>query len=236
MGSSASKVGALNGGKGAGTPQASIRSPSAAFGRLRIDSPRVSKKLKKPHSLYELSKLEGAAATERSPLVGRKLSTIESTVSSIAITSPPLVIWIGPALICALCYALYNIFIKKGSASIHPVLGGVILQLVAAILGAVLLSVLTCKDGVEDLNYDAAGIRWAIAAGLSVLLGLSNVVIPRVCTHLNFSFIFLRFGRGQCRNSFVHCFGDGCSGYAKYSDYYWRVGALWDCPGIYSFA
>lgn len=173
MGSSASKVGALNGGEGTGTP--SIRSarspsesPSAAFGRLRIDSPRLRKKLRKPQSLTGLSKLEGA--TERSPLVGRKLSTIESTVSSIAITSPPFYVWIGPALVCALCYALYNIFIKKGSASIHPVLGGVILQLVAAILGAVLLSVLTCKEGVDELNYDAAGIRWAIAAGLSVFV------------------------------------------------------------------
>ena len=112
-----------------------------------------------------ISELE-RAATERSPLVLRKLSTVEGSLSTIAITSPPFLVWIGPALICALCYALYNIFIKKGSATIHPVLGGVILQLGAAGLGCVLLGVLTCKDGVEDLNYDAAGIRWAIAAGL----------------------------------------------------------------------
>jgi hypothetical protein len=42
--------------------------------------------------------------------------------------SPPLIKWIFPALLCALSYALYNIFIKKGSYSIHPILGGVILQ------------------------------------------------------------------------------------------------------------
>jgi hypothetical protein len=32
--------------------------------------------------------------------------------------------------------ALYNIFIKLGSYSIHPVLGGVVLQFVAALLGS----------------------------------------------------------------------------------------------------
>lgn len=42
--------------------------------------------------------------------------------------SPPLIKWIFPALLCALSYALYNIFIKKGSHSIHPIVGGVILQ------------------------------------------------------------------------------------------------------------
>ena len=169
MGSSASKTKTgPNGGSNdhvlRSTSSTPTRSPSAAFGRLRIDSPRLRKaKLTKPHSLTGISDLD---ATERTPLVLRQLSTIESTVSSIAITPPPVFVWIGPALICALCYALYNIFIKKGSATIHPVLGGVILQLVAAVLGSFLLGVLTCKDGVEELNYDAAGIRWAIAAGL----------------------------------------------------------------------
>ena len=169
MGSSASKTKAGQPGGSSNhvlrsTSSTPSRSPSAAFGRLRIDSPSLRKtKLAKPQSLTGMSELD---ATEKTPLVLRQLSTIESTVSSIAITPPPFFVWIGPALICAMCYALYNIFIKKGSASIHPVLGGVILQLVAAVLGSVLLGVLTCKDGVEELNYDAAGISWAIAAGL----------------------------------------------------------------------
>jgi len=171
MGSSSSKTAVPR-----STQSTPTRSPSAAFGRLRIDSPRLRQhqrsakdgSLRKPTSLNGLSRLE-EQATERSPLVLRKLSTVESTVSTIVITSPPFLVWIGPALVCALCYALYNIFIKKGSASIHPVLGGVILQLVAAVLGAVLLSVLCVKEGgVEDLNYDGAGIQWAIAAGLAV--------------------------------------------------------------------
>jgi transporter family protein len=32
--------------------------------------------------------------------------------------------WVVLALTCALAYAFYNIFIKKGSASMHPVFGG----------------------------------------------------------------------------------------------------------------
>ncbi|KAG7339603.1 EamA-like transporter family protein [Nitzschia inconspicua] len=88
---------------------------------------------------------------------------------------PPLAVWIVPALCCAMAYALYNIFIKKGSASINPVLGGVILQLVAAMLGMVLLLVLISREGTDEvLIYDAAGIRWAILAGVSV--GVAEIV------------------------------------------------------------
>jgi drug/metabolite transporter (DMT)-like permease len=43
--------------------------------------------------------------------------------------------WIFPALACAAAYAFYNIFIKKGSFTIHPILGGLVLQFVAALLG-----------------------------------------------------------------------------------------------------
>jgi bacterial/archaeal transporter family protein len=148
------------------------------------------------------------------------------------IMAPPWYIWMGPALICALMYALYNILyvlirwwlydddddddngftasflsfvvvvvffylnssllfvlfacrnvsppppetqqkhssIKKGSASIHPILGGVILQFVAAILGTILLLVIVAKsdNGFEDLPYDMDGIKWAICAGAAV--------------------------------------------------------------------
>jgi transporter family protein len=91
------------------------------------------------------------------------------------LSSPPLAVWIFPALCCALAYALYNIFIKKGSASINPVLGGVILQLVAALLGMVLLSILVYREGAEDvIVYDNAGIRWAVLAGVSV--GMAEIV------------------------------------------------------------
>eukprot|EP00522_Entomoneis_paludosa_P014850 CAMPEP_0172451726 /NCGR_PEP_ID=MMETSP1065-20121228/9643_1 /TAXON_ID=265537 /ORGANISM="Amphiprora paludosa, Strain CCMP125" /LENGTH=233 /DNA_ID=CAMNT_0013203695 /DNA_START=140 /DNA_END=841 /DNA_ORIENTATION=- len=148
-------------------------SPSAAFGRIRISSPHVAQ----PHHSARLaqrasaSSLERIAAlSEKSPLIsGRSLQALESNDESInAMGSPPLLLWIGPALFCALMYALYNIFIKKGSASIHPVLGGVILQFIAAILGCLLLSILVVKDGWEEMNYDSSGVFWAIWAGVAV--------------------------------------------------------------------
>ena len=83
--------------------------------------------------------------------------------------APPLLIWIGPALLCATAYALYNIFIKKGSASINPILGGVVLQFVAAIFGTLLLGVITIKEGgVGYLNWDYTGLLWACLAGMAV--------------------------------------------------------------------
>lgn len=44
--------------------------------------------------------------------------------SSESIEGSPPTYWIAIALVCASSYAFYNIFIKKGSASINPVLGG----------------------------------------------------------------------------------------------------------------
>ncbi len=83
-------------------------------------------------------------------------------------TSPPLIQWIGPALLCAFAYALYNIFIKKGSASIHPILGGVILQFVAALLGCILCVTLVYGPTQEEMFYDGSGIWFAVYAGMSV--------------------------------------------------------------------
>jgi uncharacterized membrane protein len=82
-------------------------------------------------------------------------------------SSPPLIVWIFPALLCALAYALYNVFIKRGSASIHPILGGVILQFVAAIMGSMILGILKLKVNAK-LEYDRSGIQWAMCAGLAV--------------------------------------------------------------------
>jgi transporter family protein len=93
-----------------------------------------------------------------------------SFMLKISLESPPLVAWIMPALACALAYALYNIFIKKGSASIHPILGGVILQFVAAILGAALLGTLLVSGEVSPgtIHYDRYGIFWSVCAGFAV--------------------------------------------------------------------
>ena len=117
-------------------------------------------------------------ATESTPLVHPppgtilKTSPMESEFSfgegrELA-KAPSLLVWIWPALLCALAYALYNIFIKKGSASIHPILGGVILQIVAAFLGTLLLIFIVVQDGMDTLEFDRSGINWSILAGVAV--------------------------------------------------------------------
>lgn len=88
-----------------------------------------------------------------------------------AVAGPGLSVWLGPALACALAYALYNLFIKKSSASLDPILGGVLLQIVAALLGAILLAfrtvLVTNKEG-SALKITKVGISWAMAAGAAV--------------------------------------------------------------------
>jgi transporter family protein len=123
---------------------------------------------------------QGERATEITPLVSLPLDTVdprkpppmESGFSfedvRQPIKAPSLLIWIWPALFCALAYALYNIFIKKGSASIHPILGGVILQIVAALFGTLLLVLIVVQDGMDTLEFDRSGILWSILAGVSV--------------------------------------------------------------------
>ena len=69
-------------------------------------------------------------------------------------------------------YALYNVFIKKGSLSINPILGGVILQIVAALLGTILLVALSVNQKSRSvysvIEYDRPGIMWSIFAGFAV--------------------------------------------------------------------
>lgn len=173
----------------------SSRSPSVAYGRLRIDSPRQHHHHHHLHpptirhrisSHGDLSMVETSPKfifSEKTPLVQttgespRELKSHHSGSSAYSdtIKSPPLAVWIAPALLCALAYAFYNIFIKKGSASIHPVLGGVILQLVAAVLGMLLLAFIVARDGgIEELDWDWAGVQWSICAGISV--GLAEMI------------------------------------------------------------
>lgn len=143
-----------------------VASSSAAFGRLRIDSPgaatpgsaarQQSMRRRQQMRLATEQQAGGGGASpmigsghifsEQSPLMAsnnnhRHLDTIPSgmELEAASTSSPPVAVWIVPALCCALAYALYNIFIKKGSSHINPVLGGVILQLVAAVLGCCLL-------------------------------------------------------------------------------------------------
>jgi bacterial/archaeal transporter family protein len=97
---------------------------------------------------------------------------VPSDEDSVEKECPPLLSWVGIALLCASAYALYNIFIKKGSASINPILGGVILQFVAAIFGTLLLGAITLKKGnISYLNWDYSGLMWACCAGVAVGMG-----------------------------------------------------------------
>ena len=56
--------------------------------------------------------------------------------------------------------------IKKGSASINPILGGVVLQFVAAIFGSLLLGLVMLHG--NELEFDSTGLFWACMAGVAV--------------------------------------------------------------------
>ena len=89
----------------------------------------------------------------------------------------PIDAWIVPALTCALSYALYNIAIKKASNGINPVLGSVILQSVAALLGFIIYLTernLTVKDINSVEVVEASGLVWSVAAG--VFVGIAEIL------------------------------------------------------------
>ena len=114
-----------------------------------------------------LSETESTRLLKKPPQLD-KSSSIRSSTADGNTKVAALSHWIVPALLCAMSYSLYNIFIKKGSASIHPILGGVILQFVAAIIGLVLLLILTYGPSHEDMFYDNSGIYYSVLAGISV--------------------------------------------------------------------
>jgi transporter family protein len=114
-------------------------------------------------------------AISENGFVSERSRLLAGSLPEVGAASPPLAVWIVPALLCALAYAFYNIFIKKGSYSINPVLGGVILQFVAAILGSLLLLFITIKDGGTDsLEWDWTGVQWAVCAGIAV--GMAEMI------------------------------------------------------------
>jgi drug/metabolite transporter (DMT)-like permease len=55
---------------------------------------------------------------------GTKTGSSSEAIIVVGGTGNPPLYWVLLALICASAYAFYNIFIKKGSASISPILGG----------------------------------------------------------------------------------------------------------------
>ncbi|HEX8327476.1 MAG TPA: EamA family transporter [Hymenobacter sp.] len=80
--------------------------------------------------------------------------------------------WLPLALLTALCLALYNFFIKLASEHVTPAVGAVVLQLVAAALGAVWLLKLKLQG--QPLPITPKGLGLAALAGLGV--GLAEIL------------------------------------------------------------
>ena len=80
--------------------------------------------------------------------------------------------WLPLALLTALCLASYNFFIKLAADYLPPAAGAVVLQLVAAGLGAAWL--LRLKLLGQPLPLPGKGVGLAALAGLSV--GLAEIL------------------------------------------------------------
>lgn len=109
-----------------------------------------------PQALQTLTRLRGGG------------SIILATTTT---TAPALTVWLGPALACALSYALYNLCIKKAAThNMDPVLGGVLLQCVAALVGTLLWVVQQRTRTTTTTAFwpSRTAVAWATAAGLAV--------------------------------------------------------------------
>ena len=80
--------------------------------------------------------------------------------------------WLPLALLTALCLALYNFFIKLTANHLPPAVGAVVLQLVAAGLGAAWLLKLKLQG--QPLALSGRGLGMAALAGLGV--GLAEIL------------------------------------------------------------
>ncbi|HEX8504654.1 MAG TPA: EamA family transporter [Hymenobacter sp.] len=80
--------------------------------------------------------------------------------------------WLPLALLTALCLALYNFFIKLAANHLPAVVGAVVLQLVAAALGAAWLLKLKLQG--QPLPVSGKGLALAALAGLGV--GLAEIL------------------------------------------------------------
>jgi transporter family protein len=80
--------------------------------------------------------------------------------------------WLPLALLTALCLALYNFFIKLAADHVSPAVGAVLLQLVAAALGAAWLFKLKLQG--QPVAVTSKGLLLAGLAGLGV--GLAEIL------------------------------------------------------------
>ena len=79
--------------------------------------------------------------------------------------------WIFLAVLTAIFYGAYNVFIKIGAGHINQIVGAVILQVVAALLGGVILLILKLTN--SPLEISAKGVRFAVLAG--IMVGLAEI-------------------------------------------------------------
>ena len=80
--------------------------------------------------------------------------------------------WLPLALLTALCLAFYNFFIKLAAGHLAPAVGAVVLQLVAAALGAAWLLKLKLQG--QPVVLTGPGLGLAALAGLGV--GLAEIL------------------------------------------------------------
>src|SRR5262245_40683581 len=80
--------------------------------------------------------------------------------------------WLPLALATAVAFGAYNVFIKMGSAKIDQVLGAVVLQVVAALLGSAYAIYL--KLAGRAFTVSREGLLFAALAGAAV--GLAEIL------------------------------------------------------------
>ncbi len=79
--------------------------------------------------------------------------------------------WILLAVLTAVFFGAYNVFIKMASGHIIQIVGAVILQVVAALLGGIVLLGLKITD--SPLEVSTRGVLFAVLAGIFV--GLAEI-------------------------------------------------------------
>lgn len=82
--------------------------------------------------------------------------------------------WLVLAACAALCMALYNLFIKAAAGSVHEMVGAVVLQVVAALVGAGLLLGLYLRGSLPPVLATGRGLTLAALAGLAI--GLAEIL------------------------------------------------------------
>lgn len=80
--------------------------------------------------------------------------------------------WLPLALLTALAFALYNVFIKLGSGRVHEVLGALVLQVAAVALGGGYALYLHFSG--HKLAGSGSGLGYSVLAGLAV--GLAEIL------------------------------------------------------------